>query len=428
MSVATLSLAALLVAVLVSCVSEINIGVLAIVLAWIVGVGFGGMTLAQLTAGFPSQIFLTLVGVTLLFGLANANGTLERITARAVRLCGGRRGLIPLMFFLVTLVLSSAGPGNIAASALMVPLALSAAGSSGISPLLMSVMVANGASGGSLSPFAPAGIVVNGIMGTWGIPNVAAYNYLNNVLVHTLVAMAGFVVLGGVRLFRGVPTPAPAPLGADAARETWVPAADPFESRHVLTALVLAALIVSVVIWGVNVGMAAFVGAVILTVCRASDQRQAIARMPWNVILMISGVSMLVAVLEKTGGADLATSLLAQASSPSTIIPIAALLSGGISIFSSTSGVVLPALIPLVPGLVERVGGGTLLGVASAMNVSGHLVDVSPLSTLGALCLASAPASADTRRLFNSLLAWGVSMTVVGALVSWLLFGVLGLP
>jgi hypothetical protein len=57
------------------------------------------------------------------------------------------------------------------------------------------------------------------------------------------------------------------------------------------------------------------------------------------------------------------------------------------------------------------------------MNISGHLVDVSPLSTIGALCVASLPAGHDSRRLFNQLLAWGLSMTVVAAVLCWTLFG-----
>jgi hypothetical protein len=80
-----------------------------------------------------------------------------------------------------------------------------------------------------------------------------------------------------------------------------------------------------------------------------------------------------------------------------------------------------------VPGLVERLGGGDPIAIASSMNVAGHLVDVSPLSTIGALCVACAPKSEDTRALFNKLMAWGLSMAVVGALVCWVFFGLLGL-
>jgi hypothetical protein len=56
------------------------------------------------------------------------------------------------------------------------------------------------------------------------------------------------------------------------------------------------------------------------------------------------------------------------------------------------------------------------------MNVGSHLVDLSPLSTTGALCMAGVPSGVDSQNLFNKLLAWGLSMTVVGAVVCWLMF------
>lgn len=425
MSLAALSLAALLVAVLVSCVSEINIGVLAIALAWGVGV-LAGMTPAQVMAGFPVQVFMTLVGVTLLFGLAQANGTLDRITRRAVRLCRGNRALVPLLFFAMALVLSSIGPGNIASAALMVPLAMGAAHQAAINPLLMSIMVGNGASAGSLSPFAPAGVIVNGIMSEWGLSRVVAYNYVNNVTVHTIVALLGYLLLGGVRLWK--PARVVSTIDADTAATSSVDAPPSFDARHLWTMGVIGALIVSVVVFDAHVGLGAFVAAAVLTLVRASDERAALSRMPWGVIVMVSGVSLLVAMLEKTGGTDLGAAWLARVSTPLSVAGVAGFVSGAVSIFSSTSGVVLPALIPLVPGLVQRVGGDNLLGVASAINVTGHLVDVSPLSTIGALCLAAAPPGTDTRRLFYSLLAWGASMSVIGAAICWILFGVLRIP
>ena len=50
-------------------------------------------------------------------------------------------------------------------------------------------------------------------------------------------------------------------------------------------------------------------------------------------------------------------------------------------------------------------------------------MDVSPLSTIGALCIAAIPANEDARALFRKLLAWGLSMTLVGALYCQLLIG-----
>ena len=64
-------------------------------------------------------------------------------------------------------------------------------------------------------------------------------------------------------------------------------------------------------------------------------------------------------------------------------------MTGSISTYSSTSGVVLPAFLPTVTSLVARVGGGDPLAVALSINVGSSLVDVSPLSTIGALCVAA---------------------------------------
>jgi hypothetical protein len=98
-----------------------------------------------------------------------------------------------------------------------------------------------------------------------------------------------------------------------------------------------------------------------------------------------------------------------------------ALVTGAVSVYSSTSGVVLPAFLPTVPGLAARLGADPL-SIAASMYVGGHLVDLSPLSTIGALCIAALPNEAGARKLFNQLLWWGLSMMVVGAVICWILF------
>jgi di/tricarboxylate transporter len=143
--------------------------------------------------------------------------------------------------------------------------------------------------------------------------------------------------------------------------------------------------------------------------------------MPWNVIMMVCGVTVLIALLEKAAGIDWIVSQVTRVATAGTVTPELALVTGAVSVYSSTSGVVLPAFLPMVPRLTAEFGLNPF-ALASAINVSGHLVDVSPLSTIGALCVASVPAGKDAG-LFNKLLAWGVSMTVVGALLCYLFFG-----
>jgi hypothetical protein len=66
--------------------------------------------------------------------------------------------------------------------------------------------------------------------------------------------------------------------------------------------------------------------------------------------------------------------------------------------------------------------------LVSSIIVCGFVVDLSPLSTTGAVFIANAGPGADKPKLFRNMLIWGLSMSVVGAVVSWLAFTVLGLP
>src|SRR5438093_6728329 len=95
-------------------------------------------------------------------------------------------------------------------------------------------------------------------------------------------------------------------------------AVESFEPRHWLTAGTVVALIFGVVFLKLNVGLGAFAGATILTLARAADENQSVRQMPWNVIMMVTGVTVLIALLEKTGGMDLFTDLLARTATPAS--------------------------------------------------------------------------------------------------------------
>ena len=102
------------------------------VLAWIIGVYLAGRPFNEIAAGFPTGLFLTLVGVTLLFTQAKVNGTLDKIAHRAVRCCRGSLPLIPVMFFFLACVFGSIGPGSIASAALIGPMAMTVAAQIGV--------------------------------------------------------------------------------------------------------------------------------------------------------------------------------------------------------------------------------------------------------------------------------------------------------
>jgi len=420
MNLPVLSVVAFAIAIIVSCVSQINVGFLSIAFAFIIGVLFGGMKASDVAAGFPTSLFLILVPVTLFFGQANVNGTLDKVAKLSVKLARGNLGIIPVIFFFLAAGLASIGAGNIATTALLAPVAMTVAGNLGISAFLMTVCVCCGANSGALSPVAPTGIIANQLLARIGITHQEVPVFLNNLIAEGFVGLSGYFLLGGFKLFRKHASRKGVRLD-----EALVGEEGPFLWNQKLTLVLIAALVVSVAYFKIDVGMAAIIAAAIMTLTRAADEEQAVKTMPWNVILMVCGVTVLISILEKKGGMDLFTTILARFSTQTSVTGVMGFVTGLISVYSSSSGVVLPAFIPPIPGLIQKIGGGDAMAIASSVNVGAHLVDVSPLSTLGALCIANAAANVDRKNLFNKLMIWGLSMSVVGALVCWVFFGLL---
>jgi Na+/H+ antiporter NhaD/arsenite permease-like protein len=413
MTPAVASLIALLIAIALSLTSRVNVGVVAIVFAWLIGTLMAGLKPDQVAAGFPSPLFLTLVGVTFLFALAEANGTLERMTNRAVRLARGNARVVPLIFFAVACLISTIGPGAIISVALVAPLAMAIGPRMGVSPFLTALMVANGANAGNLSPISATGVIANTKMVEAGIGAHEMKVWVANLVAHVLVAGVAYLFL--VRRL---------PAGSSSGLEEAATPAVVLEQPHRITLVVIVLWIVGVVGFKLNVGLAAFAAAALLVLVQVSDEGVAIKRVPWGVIIMVCGVTVLIALLEKTGGMDLFTSMLARLATPRSINGVVAFTAGLISSWSSTAGVVLPVFLPAVPGLVAKVGGGDPLAVALSINVGGSMVDVSPLSTLGALCVAAVADPGQAKTLFRQLLIWGLSMSVVGAVLCAAIAGI----
>jgi di/tricarboxylate transporter len=248
------------------------------------------------------------------------------------------------------------------------------------------------------------GIIVQSLLQKIGLGGHEWGVFLANFVAHLLVGVAAYLLFGGLSLWRkrnAIVATASAP---------------PLTGRHWLTLTVIALWIVAVVAFRANPGLSAFAAAAILLLLGAAEENTVIGAIPWSIIVMVCGVSVLVGVIEKTGGMDLFTTLLARIMTPGTANGMMAFVTGLISTYSSTSGVIYPAFLPSVPGLVEKLGGGNPLEIALSINVGAAIVDVSPLSTIGALCIAALPNADEGRVIFRQMLLWGFAMTIIGAL------------
>lgn len=420
MDVPLMSLIALFIAIVISCTTSLNIGTLAIGLSLIVGYYFGGVKLAEIVRGYPTSLFIMLAGVTYLFAIAQVNGTLEKISKYAIKTVRGNVALLPIVLFFLAFALSSMGPGQITISALLAAPAMLLAEEVGISPLLMALVVGNGAQAGAMSPIAPPGIISASILSKMGITGVSMVLWMNMLITHVAVSVLAYFLFGGLKLLR---------LKDTGQRETLRNLqVEPFTMAQIYTIIGVGILILGAVFFKLDIGMGAFMIGAVLSLIKAVDEGKAIKAMPWGTILMVTGVTVLVQLMSQVGGMDLFASIMAKVSTAYTVTMVAGFVSGLVSAYASTTGVILPAFLPLAPNLLAKVGGTDLMALISSIVVCGFVVDLSPLSTTGAVFIANAGPKADKNKLFRNMLIWGLSMSVVGAIVSWLAFTVLRLP
>jgi di/tricarboxylate transporter len=187
----------------------------------------------------------------------------------------------------------------------------------------------------------------------------------------------------------------------------------------------IALLVVLALGFKVDVGFAAFTIALALWLVAPREQGGVLRDMPWSVILLVSGILTYVGVLEKIGTIDYVQNVIAGLGSP-LIAALAASYVGGIVSFFAATAAVLGASIPLVAPILQD-SALSAIGVVTAVAIASAIVDASPISTNGALLLANVQ-NMEERVFFRQLLLWGVIVTVLGPLLAWFIFVVIGIP
>lgn len=395
-----LSLLALVVAIAVGYLRKVNTGIISIALAFLIGRFVVDMEPGAIVGGWPLKLFFVLLGMTFLFSIATANGTLSLIAQKVTFLARGHRKLIPVVFFFMAGGLAAVGPGNISICALVLPIAMAVASEEDIPPLLMASVVIAGANAGGLSPIAPTGIIGVTLARQQGL-DIGGPVFVNQIIGQGILAAILYLLLGGYRLQR------------DHGRRQTPP---PFDRRQAMTMGVVLLVVIGIIAGKWDIGLTAFLGAALLVFLKAADETEAVAAIPWSTLILVCGVGVLINVCRVAGGIDTLTRLLATLMNRHTVAPIMAITGGLMSIVSSASGVVMPTLIPAVPKLVNTIG-GDVTEVVSSIIMGAHVVTNSPLSTLGALAVASAGKDVDKKKLFTGLLVLAMAGLVYAATI-----------
>jgi Na+/H+ antiporter NhaD/arsenite permease-like protein len=407
MSVEIAAIIGLVVMFVIATALPVNMGALAFVGAFIIGT-LADMSAAQIFAGFPGDLFVTLVGITYLFAIAHNNGTVDWLVHKAMWLVRGHAIAIPWVIFTLAAVLTSIGAVSPGAVAIIAPVALRFAHKYGISPLLMGLMVIHGAQGGGFSPSSVYGGITNQVVERAGLDGNETVLFLSSLGINIAVAVVIFLFFGGHRVARRMDVD----IQTDAAGN----ATAGLDIHRAFTLVGLAALGVGSLVFELNVGLVAISIAVLLALLAPHAQKSAVDQISWSTVLLITGVITYIAVLQKAGVVDMVGNSVSGIGIPLLGALLLCYISGIVSAFAS-SVAVLGATIPLaVPFLMQ--GHLSPVGVVAAIAVSTTIVDVSPFSTNGALVVASSQAK-DKEHFYRQMLLYSGIVVAAGPLLVW---------
>ncbi|ACV05637.1 SLC13 family permease [Kytococcus sedentarius] len=439
MSHEIIALAVLAIVFLIATLRGVNMGALALVASFIVGLSVYGVSVDDVLSGFPADLFVILVGVTYLFALAKNNGTVDWIVHSAVRAVGGRVALVPWAMFLVCAAVTAMGAVSPAAVAIVAPVAMGFALRYQIHPLMMGMMVVQGATAGSFSPIGIFGSITNGVVEGNGIPGNQLVLFLTTFFASAAIAALAYVAFGGRQLVaRGRepiavggfvdegPTPwsekrSGEPHSAVEARrsteqEQEAAQATRLDAQRSLTLVGMLALLVGALGFDLDVGFTALTIAVALTLVFPASAKGAVEKISWGTVLLIGGIVTYVTLLQNQGVVDWLGDGVANVGAPLVAALLICFIGAVVSAFASTTGII-GALIPLaVPFLLtDQV---SAIGLIAALAISSSVVDCSPFSTNGALVVANAEPE-QREMVFKRLMQWGMSIVVVAPLVAW---------
>lgn len=409
-----LSLVVLVAVIAISVITKKNAGIIAIIAAFLLSTlaaasGVDVTVSKIVSSGWPMTVFFIVLATTFLFGIANINGTTEALSQNIACLAGGNAKLLPLLFFVLGAIVSGAGAGGLIVAVIM-PIALYVAVENKISALMMSLVTMGGIMVGGLSPLAINGIVAKQLSAEQGLTNYtpmwAAY-----AVSMTIFSLAAYVIFGGLKLKKMEKKP------------QFVP----FTRNQLFTLAAIIVVLIGVIFFGQDIGLMCFSCAGILLLLNVVDQKKAIASIPWATIILICGMAVLINVVKTCGGIDFLSDKLSAIMGPRSAQPIFVILGGLMGAVSSGTGVVMPTLIPLASQLAAELGNVSAMHLVVGVIVGTNGVVISPLSTVGGICVGSAPEGVDRDKLYNQLLLSAVTFIILNAIASALgLFRVFG--
>jgi len=420
----------ILVSIVVGNKLKVNIGLIAMTFGFILCVFGMGMSTSEFIALFPAKTLFTIMMITYFFGYANDNGTLASFSLNAVYKFRKIPALIPVVFFLVAGIVCFTGASPYAPSAVLIPIIIPLCLATGLSPLLGCLIVNLGGIAGAMVPWGQGASVQRGVLET-SVYAEEAEQIINsafgaNMIYAVLAAAIVFFVFKGYKA---------------KVDESILKKPDPMNSKQKITLLLIALLLVCMMVpsmlgnMGVvamktfsrkmDIGLVCAFFACLCALLRLGDDKTVVAKhIPWNTILMLGGVTMLVGAAEKGGAVAMIGGWMGSNVPVALLIPLMVLIAGFMSVFVAGATVVTPTLFAIVPSIAASAAGVSYYGLYHAAYIGACATSISPFSGGGSLTLASVQDATIREKMFLKLIiAAGLQVLLAAVLGGIGLFG-----
>lgn len=418
-----LIVAAIFIAVGVGYKTKINTGIIAIAFSYLIGAFVMDMKPKEIIGGWPITTMFVIFSVSVFYNFALINGTLEKTARELLYYCRKFPALLPFALYFASAIIAALGAGFFTVMAFMAPITLLICKEAKMDELIGAVAVNCGALSGANFMTSGSGVIFRGLIDEAGLVNesfsISIVIFVASV-IFSLLLITLFTILGKKR------------MGEINVANFVKPEA--FNKKQKLNLRLMILMIIILLVFPIlniimpnveiisyinskmDVGLVAIIFSVIALFANLADEKEVIAKVPWNTIIMICGVGMLINVAIKAGTIDLLASW-ASGSLPIWLIPMAFSLIGAfMSFFSSTLGVVCPALFPIVPIIAQETGISPLI-LFTAIVIGAQSSAISPFSSGGSLVLGSCSEESERNMMFSRLLFVAVPISVCSATV-----------
>jgi Na+/H+ antiporter NhaD/arsenite permease-like protein len=428
----------LIVIFVVGTVRPVNLGALALVATFVLGGLVAGEDMRTIYAGFPADLFVLLVGVTYLFGIASKNGSIEWLANAAARLIRGKRALLPWIIFFVSAVPATVGALGPPAVAMLAPVCLRLAKKYNINPKLAGLMIMHGSTAANFSPVNPLGAIVNGIVQRSGFQTNPLALFAASFAYNVVLAVVIYLLFGGIELMRrnrartavavahayatvhntsdtGRASTGIQPMSSPADLE-------PPPQMNLIRAVTLTCIVAAAtgaLVFRLDLGMLTLCAGVLLHLVSPSTSKGALSKVSWTVVLLICGIVTYMSLLQRMGTITFIGQAIVNIGEPKLAAFLLCAIAAATSAFASSTGI-MGALIPMSVPLLST-GQVSIMGAVIALAISTTVVDSSPFSNVGAVVLANYE-EAEQEEMYRTTLRWGLAMVVTAPIATWFLF------